>query len=100
MISLKIKVYTPQFNSWNKSIDYFYLYKSIESDSQRIEELLLEDQNTLKKDRELSVSDILRISPNVSRRKRKKGHFEDEDYLDDSPWPLPVLDGCPKVCYQ
>ena len=95
IISLKTTVYRPHYSSWNKSVDHLFPYRTLEKESERLAMLFQQDEKSILKQRELNIMDILRIAPNATR-KLKKG-FTDYDYADDSVWPLPPLDGCPKV---
>ena len=94
-MSLKTNVYKPQYSSWNKSVGHLFPYKTLEKESERLAMLFQQDEKSVLKQRELNILDILRIVPNATR-KLKKG-FPEYDYVDDGVWPLPSLDGCPKV---
>ena len=96
VMSLKVNVFKPKYSSWNKSVNHLFPYKSLEKDSERLVMLFKQDEKIVIKQRELNIMDIIKLAPNATRKKKKKGFIE-EDYEDDSLWPLPPLDGCPKV---
>ena len=97
-MSLKTNVYKPRYSSWNKSVDNLFPYKTLEKESERLFMLFQQDEKSILKQRELNIMDILRIAPNATRKLKKS--FTEYDYVDDTVWPLPPLDGCPKVVTQ
>ena len=89
-----MKSHTPRHRSWNKTVHDFFPYQDLERDPDKLMRLLEHHDRVGEKVRELSIGDILRLSPNATRRRgRRTGYEEDEE--DDSVWPLPALADCP-----
>ena len=75
-------------------MNHFYPYNSFESDPHLLAILLKEQKIDSVKVRELSILDVLKLSPNAVRKRRPVGFEEEEE--DNSIWPLPSLEGCPQ----
>ena len=75
-------------------MNHFYPYNSLESDPHLLAILLKEQRIDSVKVRELSILDVLKISPNAVKKQRSNLFEEEEE--DNSIWPLPPLEGCPQ----
>ena len=75
-------------------MNHFYPYNSFESDPHLLAILLKEQRIDSVKVRELSILDVLKISPNAVKKQRSNLFEEEEE--DNSIWPLPPLEGCPQ----
>ena len=93
--SKRMKSHTPSHRSWNKTVEDFFPYQDLERHPEQLWRLLENHEVVGDKVRDLSIGDILRLSPNATRKKsRRQGYDEDEP--DDSVWPLAALTGCPQ----
>ena len=91
-----MRYHIPSHKSWNKTVHNFFPYENLERDPEKLLRLLEKHEIVGDKVRDLGVGDILRLSPNATRKKsRRISH--DEDEVDDSVWPLAPLSGCPQV---
>ena len=90
-----MRVHSPLHSTWNKSVEHLFPYKNIEADPHKLELLFRDNQEEKLKERDLSLRDVLRQAPNATRKKGRK-KIEDYDEEDNSIWPLPPLEGCPK----
>lgn len=85
----------PSHRSWNRTVDDFFPYQDLERDPEKLLRLLDRHEILENKVRDLSIGDILRLSPNATRKKGRRLGY-DEDEFDDSVWPLAPLAGCPQ----
>ena len=90
-----MRSHIPSHRSWNKTVHDFFPYQDIEQDPEKLWKLLESHEILGDKVRDLSIGDILRLSPNATRKKGRRLGY-DEDELDDSVWPLAPLTGCPQ----
>lgn len=90
-----MRSHIPSHRSWNKTVHDFFPYQDIEKDPEKLWKLLENHEILGDKVRDLSIGDILRLSPNATRKKGRRLGY-DEDELDDSVWPLAPLTGCPQ----
>lgn len=98
----RLERHAPRHASWNQTLGdgELFPYLALEHQPQLLASLLRQQQGHEVKLRDLNIRDILKLSPNATRKKRRSRIF-DEEYEDDSAvWPLAPLDGCPKVKYR
>ena len=93
--SKRMQSHKPSHRSWNRTVDDFFPYQDLERDPEKLLRLLDRHEILENKVRDLSIGDILRLSPNATRKKGRRLGY-DEDEFDDSVWPLPPLAGCPQ----
>ena len=91
-----MRVHSPLHSTWNESVEHLFPYKYIESDPRKLELLFRNDQEEKLKERDLNLRDVLKQAPNATRKKGRKRVEDYEEEEDNSIWPLPPLEGCPK----